>query len=378
MLHTSAVHLQLGQMKSAASTLSNASQSGATQLPELLLVAHPCLLLPGQWCSGWVPLMQCAPWMLLAGADTSAKHLHSYGSGRNATCTSEGGLLNSMRHTNRQPNCCCRSCWMPPIPSWQTWTGGSTENLQDRRVMTCGGSSPQSQQPRRRSCPCRLPARTLQLLWARGTPKRRRRARWRPKLSRSRGRPPSASQVGPSLQSSGGVLVEASLPLLAFGAFQIGRQCLTFFLHSTKGPTSACQLPLLGTIQLSLNVCAQVPPEGGEAPETTAEPAAKLDPDSDEIREKFRIVRVRMLVKIGSEPRCAGSQSYKKHLRFTHAVQCAMPGWHLVVSACTPLHMWRCAVCCWHSFSCIGNALRVHCQVLMSISERSYYVLQGP
>eukprot|EP00891_Asterochloris_glomerata_P003679 jgi/Astpho2/3679/gw1.00060.3.1_t len=35
----------------------------------------------------------------------------------------------------------------------------------------------------------------------------------------------------------------------------------------------------------------QVAPEGEQAPETTAEPAAKLDPDSDEIREKFRIVR---------------------------------------------------------------------------------------
>lgn len=36
---------------------------------------------------------------------------------------------------------------------------------------------------------------------------------------------------------------------------------------------------------------SQVAPEGEQAPETTAEPAAKLDPDSDEIREKFRIVR---------------------------------------------------------------------------------------
>lgn len=35
-----------------------------------------------------------------------------------------------------------------------------------------------------------------------------------------------------------------------------------------------------------------------QAPETTAEPAAKLDPDSDEIREKFRIVRVRRLAEL--------------------------------------------------------------------------------
>ncbi len=44
--------------------------------------------------------------------------------------------------------------------------------------------------------------------------------------------------------------------------------------------------------------CAQVAPEGEQAPETTAEPAAKLDPDSDEIREKFRIVRVRRLAEL--------------------------------------------------------------------------------
>ena len=47
---------------------------------------------------------------------------------------------------------------------------------------------------------------------------------------------------------------------------------------------------------------AQVAPEGEEAPETTAEPAAKLDPDSDEIREKFRIVRVRRLSTLSGNP----------------------------------------------------------------------------
>ena len=69
--------------------------------------------------------------------------------------------------------------------------------------------------------------------------------------------------------------------------------------------TSCCQKVAMKsgdpTALSGLIVCAQVAPAGDQAPETTAEPAAKLDPDSDEIREKFRIVRVRRLIAVVCE-----------------------------------------------------------------------------
>ena len=99
---------------------------------------------------------------------------------------------------------------------------------------------------------------------------------------------------------------------------------------------------------------AQVAPDGEQAPETTAEPAAKLDPDSDEIREKFRIVRVRR--PIGGESNVLDANPANG----TCALHCKILCYARLALYDVRLHSiahWTWAACWWHSFMCIWNAL---------------------
>ena len=90
--------------------------------------------------------------------------------------------------------------------------------------------------------PLQAPSEGAAAAASKGDPKKEKESNVEVKAEQKQALPPSASQVGIPLQSSGGVVAEADYPLLAPCASPLCRQCLTSCLKSSKGSTSACQV----------------------------------------------------------------------------------------------------------------------------------------